>query len=201
MRVCGRSGHDGGVSTSWSTPDPRRTSAVGPAFATPYVLPSQAEPTLADDARAGLLAAVITVLVGAPVGLLWAAIAPRVDVVIAGENVQLLEPGSSAFIAGDAFFLLAVTVAGLVSGVVAWWLGREHGPGVVVGLTVGGLAAAYVAMVVGQQVGLDEVQQAVTLGQQGTLELTLRLRAQEAIVGWPVGALLGYLAASFVRGE
>lgn len=174
---------------------------MAPAFGTPYVLPSQTGPTLADDARAGLLAAVVTVLVGSPVGLLWAAVAPRVEVVIAGQNVQLVQPGSSAFIAADAFFLLAVTVAGVIGGVVAWFLGRRHGPGVVVGLTVGGLAAAYVAMVVGQQVGLDEVQQAATVGQQGVLELSVRLRATEAVVGWPVGALLGYLGASFVRGE
>jgi hypothetical protein len=41
----------------------------------------------------------------------------------------------------------------------------------------------------------------VSSGRQGVLELTLRLRAQEALVGWPVGALLGYLGASLLRGR
>lgn len=186
------------MSTSWTSPDPRR--AV-PAFGSPYVLPAAASPSLAEDVRAGALAAVVTVLVGAPVGLLWAAVAPRVDVVVAGQDVQLAEPGTSAFIAGDAFFLLAVLVAGAVGGLIAWRLGRVHGPGVVVGLTLGGLAAAWVAMRVGTTVDLAEVQQAVRAGQQGALELSLRLRAREALVGWPVGALVAYVGASLVRGR
>ncbi len=174
---------------------------AGPAYGNAYDLPRQAGPSAKTDAWAGLVAAVVTVLLAAPVGLLWAALAPRVDVVIAGQDVQLAEPGSSAFIAGDGAFLLAVTLAGLVGGVLAWRLARAHGPAVVLGLTVGGLLAAYVAMVVGQQVGLEEVQRAVTGGQQGALELNLRLRAQEALVGWPVGALVGYVATSLLRGR
>ncbi len=184
--------------SSWTTPDPRRAT---PAFGPPQVLPAVASPSLVEDARAGVTAAVVTVLVGAPIGLLWAALAPRVDVVITGENVQLAEPGTSAFIAGDGFFLLAVVVAGVVGGLLAWRLGREHGPAVVAGLTLGGLAAAYVAMRVGSTVGLEDVQQAVSAGQQGALELSLRLRAKEALVGWPVGALVAYVGASLVRGR
>ncbi|TAL19327.1 MAG: DUF2567 domain-containing protein [Frankiales bacterium] len=201
----GRPGHDGGVSTLWSAPDPRRAAsppgAVRAPFAAPYVVAAPAHPTLWHDAFAGLLAAVVTVLVGAPVGLLWAAVAPTVDVVVDGDQVQLVEPGSSAFIATDGFFLFAVALAGVVGGVLAWRLAHPHGPAVVVGLTLGGLAAAYVAMVVGEQVGLAEVQQAVQAGQQGALELTVRLRAEEALVGWPVGALVGYAAASLLRGR
>jgi hypothetical protein len=193
------------VSTSWPTPDPRRASTLaptaGPAFGLPYELPAPTAPSATADASAGLLAAVVSVLLGGPVGLLWAALAPRADVVVVGQAVQLAEPGSSAFIAGDGVFLLAVTLAGAVGGVLAWRLGRAHGPAVVVGLTVGGLLAAYVAMVVGQQVGLEEFQRAVRSGRQGVLELTLRLRAREALVGWPVGALLGYLGASLLRGR
>ena len=170
-------------------------------FATPFAVLAPTRPSVLHDAFAGLLAAVVTVLVGAPVGLLWAAFAPQVEVVVAGEQVQLVEPGSNAFIATDGFFLIAVTLAGLIGGVLAWRLAHAHGPAVVVGLTLGGLAAAYVAMVVGQQVGLAEVEQAVRAGQQGALELTVKLRAREAVVGWPVGALVGYAAASLLRGR
>jgi hypothetical protein len=186
---------------SWTTPDPRRPLAALPATRAPYDLPVETRPSVLADGVAGLVTVVVTVLVGAPVGLLWAALAPRVDVVVAGADVQLVDPGSSGFIAGDAAFLAAALVAGLVAGIVAWRLGREHGPAVVVGLAVGGLIASYVAMQVGQQVGLDEVRSAVEGGQQGRLELSLRLRAQEALVAWPVGGLLGYLGASLVRGR
>lgn len=193
------------MDTLWSAPDPRRALApvgtLNPPFGAPYAVTAAAVPSLRLDALAGLLAAVVTVLVGAPVGLLWAAVAPRAEVVVAGDQVQLVEPGSSAFIATDGFFLIAVALAGLIGGVLAWWFAHPHGPAVVVGLTLGGLAAAYVAMVVGEQVGLADVERAVQAGQQGALELTARLRAREALVGWPVGALVGYLGASLLRGR
>ena len=189
------------MSTLWSAPDPRRVPVGTPAYDPTHPAVATRRPSAAQDAYAGTLAALVTVLVGAPVGLLWAAFAPRTEVVLAGQDVQLVQPGSSAFIAADGYFLLAVTVAGVVGGIVAWLLGREHGPSVVGGLALGGLAAAYVAMVVGEQVGRAELEAALRAGQQGALELTLRLRAQEALVGWPVGALVGYLGASFVRGR
>lgn len=189
------------MDTLWSAPDPRRPAVTSPAFGMPQAAASAAAPTLRQDGVAGLLTAAVTVLVGAPVGLLWAAAAPRVDVVVDGDAVQLAEPGSSAFIATDGFFLLAVALAGVVGGVIAWRLGHAHGPAVVVGLTLGGLAAAYVARVVGEQVGLADVEQAVRAGQQGALELTVRLRAREAVVGWPVGSLVGFAGASLLRGR
>ena len=189
------------MSSPWTTPDPRRAATAPPAFGVPVDAALASGPSVGHDAAAGVLTAVVTLLVGAPLGLLWAALAPRVDVLIQGENVQLVDPGSSAFIAGDAAFLLAVTLAGVIGGVAAWRLASAHGPAVVVGLALGGLAAAYVAMVVGQQVGLAEVTQAVSAGQQGALELSLRLRAKEAVVGWPVGGLLGYVGASLLRGR
>lgn len=189
------------MSTSWSAPDPRRTAVVARPFGVAVEQPVAEPLRVGDEVREGLVTAAITLLVGAPIGLFWAAVAPRVDVVISGDRVDLADSGSSAFIAGDGFFLLAVTLAGVVGGLAAWRLARRHGPGVVLGLALGGLAAAYVAMVVGQQVGADAVQAAVDSDLQGALELNLRLRAREALVGWPVGALVAYVLASLVRGR
>lgn len=190
------------MSTSWPAPDPRPSAAVAPTFASPPLELDQPAPPVARDLFAGALAAAVTVLVGAPVGLLWAALAPRVDVVLEGGQVQLVETASSGFIAGDGAFLLAVALAGALGGLATWWLGRAHGPAVVVGLALGGAAAAYVAMVVGLQVGLEEVQRAVDTGLQGAFALPpTKLRAREALVGWPVGSLLAYVGASLARGR
>lgn len=189
------------MSNPWSTPDPRRTAVAAPAFGVPYARTVLAGPTLRQDAFAGTATALATVLLGAPVGLLWAAVAPRTDVALVGSDVQLLEPGTSAFIAADGVFLLVTAVAGVAVGLLTWWLGREHGPAVVVGLTLGGLLAGYVAMVVGQEVGRDALEAAVRAGQQGAIELTLRLRAREALVAWPVGALAAFVGASLLRGR
>jgi hypothetical protein len=190
------------VSTSWTTPDSRRTAPAAPVFGEAYVHVEQAPPpSLRQDLFAAALTLAATVLAGAPVGLLWAAAAPKVAVVIDAGNASLVRPMSDEFITGDAYFLFAVLLAGAVGGLLAWRFGRAHGPAVVLALVAAGLLAAYVAMVVGQLVGAEAVELAAASTSQEVVELTLRLRAKEAMVGWPVGSLLAYLGASFVRGR
>jgi hypothetical protein len=113
-----------------------------------------------------------------------------------GEDVNLTQAYGDAFIAADAFFLAAVLLAGLVGGLIAWRFGAAHGPAVVVGLTVGGLAAAVVAMIVGEQVGLETLREAVRAGGQGAFQLNLELKADTALLGWPLASLVAYLSAS-----
>ena len=187
------------MSTPWPAPDPRPAGTAAPAFGTAYVLPVAAGRSRAQDAFAAALAAVVTVLTGAPVGLMWAAYAPRTDVVVVAGEARLVQPGSNAFIAADGWFLVAGLLAGAVGGLLAWRLARQHGPAVVVGLAVGALLAAYVAQVVGEQVGRAELEAAVRAGEAGPLELTLQLRAHEVLLGWPVGAMLSWLGASLLR--
>jgi len=151
------------------------------------------------DVRAGLLTIAVTVLVGAPVGLLWAALAPRVRIEVTGEDVQVLDGARDGFIAVDAWFLAAVVVAGLVGGVMAWWLGAAHGPGVVLGLAVGGLAAAWIASRVGGEVDRAAVRSFVEHGGPGRRELAAQLRSTSALLGWPIASLLAFLALSVVR--
>lgn len=156
---------------------------------------------LGDDLRAALVTLVATVLAGAPLGLLWAAVAPRVSVVVVGDDVNLTEAYTDGFIAADAYFLAAVAVAGLIGGLLAWRLGSAHGPAVVMALTVAGLVAAYVAMEVGSQVGAPDLREAVQAGTGEPFELPLELRAREALVGWPLASLLGWLGATLIRGR
>lgn len=188
------------MSTSWTGPDPRRT-VTGTAFGRPYERIEPVSPPLAHDVGAGLLTVVASVLVGAPVGLLWAALAPHVDVVVSGTDVNLADTYSDGFIAVDGYFFAAVLLAGVVGGLVAHRLAWRHGPAVVVGLLVGGLVAAYVAMAVGGEVGLEALRDAVRAGAQGRYELAVELKATSALAGWPVASLIAYLASSFARGR
>lgn len=150
------------------------------------------------DLRAGLATTLGLVLLGAPVGLLWALVAPKVTVLLSDGTVMLVDPDRSAFIAGDAYFLGVVLVVGLASGVLAWLLGRRHGPAVVVALTVGGLLAAYVAARTGALLHEDDARSALEAGLSGEVDLAVRLRASEAMLGWPVGALVGFLVPALL---
>lgn len=187
------------MSTSWSSPDTRLLPVSGTAFGAPYSRLEPAPPPVIDDVRVGLLTLVITVLVGAPLGLLWAALAPHVDVVVVGQEVNLAETYGDGFIAADGYFLAGTLLAGIVGGLLAWRFGSAHGPVVVFALAAGGLAAAYVAMTVGEQVGLEALREAVRAGGQGVFELNLELKSTPALVGWPLGSLLAYLAVSLSR--
>lgn len=189
------------MSTSWSNSDTAARPVSGTAFGRPYELLEPGPPPVQEDVKVGLLTLVVTVLVGAPVGLAWAVLAPRVKVVVVGQEVNLVETYSDSFIAADGYFLAATMLAGILGGLIAWRLAAAHGPVVVCALTAGGLLAAYVSMKVGQQVGLEALRAAVRAGAQGMFELNLQLKSRAALVGWPLGSLLAYLAASLARGR
>ncbi len=181
----------------WASPDPR-PSGGGTPFGSPPAPVASGVP-LWHDVRAGLLTVAVTVLVGAPVGLLWAAFAPRVTVEVSGEQVQVLDTYTDGFIAVDAWFLAAVVVAGLVGGVLTCLLGAEHGPAVVLGIVVGGLAAAWIAGRVGGEVDRVSAEQLVAAGVQGRREIAVQLRSTSALLGWPLASLLTFLAATLAR--
>lgn len=181
-------GHDGGVD------EPQVTAALA-AFR------DASEPVR--DAVAALLTAVALVLLGAPVGLLWAGVAPRVQVVLGEEVPRLVDPETGAFVAADLAFAALVLGAGLVCGLLALApVAHPYGPGVVVGLLLGGLGAAVAAYRTGEQVGLTAFQAA--LGERGavrTVDATVQLLALETTVLWPVGALTAFAVGTWLRSD
>lgn len=102
-----------------------------------------------DEGRVPLAVVAAIVLTAAPVGLVWAALSPRVSVSFSTQGPSLEQPESSEFFNADTSFLLALLVAGLVTGAVAWLLTRGRGPGIAVALAVGGTLAGAIAREVG----------------------------------------------------
>lgn len=155
----------------------------------------------------------VIVLLGAPAGLVWSRVAPRLTVTVTdqgGDAPDLLS--SKAFIGADASYLLIMVAMGVACGLLAWRFVRRSGPFAVGGLVVGGLLAALVAAEVGLRPGSDEALEALseTSGFRGEVELylgrkdaedELSLRAPWAAVGWPVGACVTFLALAFRRPE
>lgn len=154
-----------------------------------------------------------TVLLGAPAGLLWAQVAPRVTVTFTPDGPSTT-PGlasTKAFIGADGTYVLVMLAAGVLCGALGWLLARRAGPWTVGALAVGGLLAALVAGRVGVIPGSHEAVQALKQGKAGDAPVDLylgkldgevpHLRAPWGAVGWPVGALTVFVVAALRRPE
>jgi hypothetical protein len=150
-------------------------------------------PGPAGEAAAALVTALGCVLLGAPVGLLWAAVTPRVEAVLADGGVQVVSTTSQEFIAADGWFLGLVAVAGLVAGGLVAVFGRRYGLGSAVGLAAGGLLGAEVARRTGQLVGSEQLRDLLVAGDDGAAAVPLRLRSVQALAAWPVVALVVHM--------
>ncbi len=120
---------DPGVETSPDSPSPARSRRPVP-------------PGVRPDLLAGLICAVAMVVVGFPLGLLWAAVAPHLDITGA------LHGNESAFAVQsdiDARFAMICAIAGLVGGLLAFWRARDAGFPVPLGLAAGGTGGALIA--------------------------------------------------------
>ena len=180
-----------------------------PADVVPAARPSR----LREDLTAFVGIVLASVFLGAPAGLLWAAVAPRVRVTFTpdGPTVANVE-STKAFVGADGSYLLVMVGLGVLCGVLAWFLARRSGPWTVVGLVLGGVLAALIAARVGLQPGSHEALQALQakdrtsgsvelfLGRRGAHD-SLSLRAPWAAVGWPVAALVAFLVPAFQRPE
>ena len=182
---------------SWSAPDTRRSPGLPTASA---VLPP-AEERWRQDLIASSLTAAFTVLLGAPIGLLWSGLAPHAHVAIDAAGANVVDGATEVFIGGDGWFLAVTLIAGIVCGTLAWLLARRSAPYVVVALVGGGLLAAYVASKVGVRIGQDELKAALASGAKGNYTANVALQMKEAIVVWPLGALVSFVVLVLSRVE
>ena len=107
---------------------------------------------------------------GAPIGLLWSWVSPSVPVINAGQNgIVVNDPSPEEYIAADGWFTLIGFAFGLLAAVAVWLLlRRDRGPGLMLGVALGGLASALVMWEVGRLIGLsswNDWQDSSTAGQ------------------------------------
>jgi hypothetical protein len=107
-----------------------------------------------------VLAGLVVAVAGAPLGVLWHFVAPPVPVVDAGTGGFVVnDPSPEEYIAADGWFTLIGFAFGLVAAVVAWLvLRRRRGPGLLLGVTLGALAAGPLAWFTGRLIGLSAYQ-------------------------------------------
>jgi hypothetical protein len=161
-------------------------------------VPEQASPPggrSAARATAAWVAAALagSVLLGLLAGLIWGEVAPRAVLQEIGSGTaQLVNAETTAFIGADAWFCGIAAVAGLITGLVGYRFGvapREGGAraAVAVGLIIGAIAAAFVMLWLGEQIGLSSYNQHLAASPDGTVfHASLALGAKSALAFWPM---------------
>jgi len=106
-------------------------------------------------ALAAVLSAIAVLALGAPLGLLWAWLAPSVPVVATGDSIVVNDPSPEQYIAADGWYTLLGLGFGLLVAAVAWLvLRRDRGPFLLLGVVAGALGAGYyVAPWIGEMIG------------------------------------------------
>ncbi|WP_348774962.1 DUF2567 domain-containing protein [Verrucosispora sp. WMMD1129] len=108
-------------------------------------------------------------LLGAPLGWLWAAVAPATPVVKSGDGAVYGQAQPEQPIAADGWFSLLGLAFGVLTALAVWFLLRRHrGPVGLVVAAAGGLAAGLVAWQVGRRVGLASYQRLLDSAPDGT---------------------------------
>jgi hypothetical protein len=145
----------------------------------------------------------VVVLTAPLVGLLWSAIGPKLPLQPA------LNGSETAFrteVGADLHFLLVTAAAGIVCAAVAIAL-RRDGPGVVLGLGVGGVLASFVTDRVGYLLNRDHTVTALhhlgvslSLLDKFGIDPFFKVRAIGVIVAWPLAAVVTHTLALAIRG-
>ncbi len=144
------------------------------------------------DVLSALVVAVALVVAGVPMGLIWGATTPKLNV------KQALSGSEAAFNAqggADVHFALLALIFGVVAGAVVGWRGRHGSWTLPVALTVGGVGGSLVAAQVGhlqESSGvLDQLPQDIRSRVSGIIDFTLRSHGFHVV--FPLAALLTYL--------
>lgn len=151
--------------------------------------------------------AVGAALLGSPAGLVWAAVAPRPELVLTPIGATYANPQPEAVIAADGWFTVVSAAAGVLCGLATYVLGhrwlraRAREVAVLLGVAGGGLLGSVIAARVGRLTELASFQQ-----QAGTLPPGVRvfgflqLHATGLLMTWPLVAVLT-LTAAFAIGD
>jgi len=128
-------------------------------------------------------------LFGIVAGLVWAEVAPRavLQEVVRGQ-AEFVNVETSAFIVADAWFCLIVVVGGLITGILGYrFLVRRAGWTAAAGLVLGAVAAALLALWIGENIGLGTYNHLLATSPNGTLfHASLALGAKSALAFWPL---------------
>ncbi|MGW5670400.1 DUF2567 domain-containing protein [Micromonospora sp. NPDC003776] len=114
--------------------------------------------------------ALLVSLLGAPLGLLWAAVAPGTPVQKTAEGAVYATPQPEQPIAADGWFSVLGLGFGVLVAIALWaLLRRRRGPVGLVAGVLGGIGAAVLAWQVGRRIGLGTYHRLLATAPDGTV--------------------------------
>jgi hypothetical protein len=145
------------------------------------------------------LLAVVLILAGSAViglagGLLWAAVAPRVQYQMFSlkpPTAYATNPETSAFIAADGWYCFIALAGGALIGLLAYLFAiRRYGAVAMVGVVAGSIGAAFIAAWLGHQAsGGPGFNELIATSKPGTfLYAPISLGSHGALAFWPLAA-------------
>ena len=135
---------------------------------------------------------------GALTGVLWWWVVDLPGYLVNRDGgASTSERGLADFVAGDAWFTLLGSLAGLLLGWLAWARLRQLGWPVVLIAVGAAVAAALVCWLVGYLLGPDDFTRRMARSRPGDLVLIqLTIRAKASLLVWPFAATVPVLLAS-----
>lgn len=129
------------------------TTPPGPAPPDPGPLAADAEPGVRGDVPAALTITVALAVIGALLGVVWAAWSPAGGLGLVRAPGAIQPDETENWVAGDGRFLVLAAIVGVVAGALAWTRTHNRGPLVLAALAVGGLAGSLLMELVGHLTG------------------------------------------------
>lgn len=144
----------------------------------------------------------LVALLGLPLAWLWSRLAPpQLSVVQSDGTLAALPPESQHRFDDLAVFVLIGVAAGVLSAVAVWLLRQRRGPLALLGLAVGSLVAAWLAMRTGVSFAEGRYADAVrAAGPNAVVSAAPRLESDWVLVAQPLAAALAYGVAVAING-
>jgi hypothetical protein len=164
----------------------------GPA--SPHTAVTRSGPQPGPALLAAVLIVVGSAVVGLIAGLIWAAVAPRVQYqvyTLHPPTAYATNPETSGFIAADGWYCVIAVVGGALIGLLAYLFAvRRYGPVAMTGVVIGSIMAAFVAGWVGHQAsGAVGFNALLASAKPGTyLYAPISLGSHGALAFWPLAA-------------
>jgi hypothetical protein len=155
-------------------------------------------PSLLEEALVLVVAAVVVTASALLLAPLWAALSPRVELVMTNAGA-MYDPETEVFAAADGWFIVLGAIAGAVAAVLCWVLLRRYrGPLMLLAVVVGGGGAALLTWQLGVHIGQSDYEYLLAHAAPGwRFGGPLRLNAKGAL---PVQALASALVYTVVAG-